>query len=285
MTLANKFTIARIILVPVFVFLAAIRGPELQVIATIVFIIASLTDMIDGQIARRYNQVSDFGKLVDPIADKLLTCAAMLVLVEWDRLPAIIAVVLVVRDHMMSGIRLIAAGSGNVIPASWSGKIKTTLQMFSFIFLLLDWKLLGYILLGLAVIMTLWSIYEYVMASKEIIRRTGMVGFLSSFLSKSIVAALVIILISTSKMSQVLGIIFIGRDIIVSGVKATKASGHGKSQIRPSGFLCFIAEMLAFILVFLGSGAANVMLILALATAILSAMDYLYDSRASLQRR
>lgn len=285
MTLANKFTIARIILVPVFVILAAIRGPELQVIATIVFVVASLTDMIDGQIARRYNQVTDFGKLVDPIADKLLACSAMLVLVEWGRLPAIIAIVLVVRDHIMNGIRLIAAGSGTVIPASWSGKVKTTLQMFSFICLLLDWKIIGYILLGLAFIMTLWSLYEYIVASKDVIQRAGATVFLSSYFSKCIVATLVIVMVAEGSMSQVVGIVFIGRDIIVSGVKATKGSGRNKAQIRPSGYLSFVVEMIAFILILLQSSGANIMLILALAAAALSAMDYLYDSREALRRR
>lgn len=285
MTLANKFTIARIILVPIFVILAAVLGPELQVLTTIVFVVAALTDLIDGQIARRYNQVSDFGKLVDPIADKLLTCAAMLVLVEWGRLPAVIAIVLIVRDHLMSGIRQIAAGMGTVIAASWSGKVKTTLQMFSFVFLLLGWSVIGYVLLGLAVIMTLWSIYEYVMASRDVIKRAGPVTFLSSFLSKSIVATLVIILMAMGRMSQLVGIVFIGRDIIVIGVKAAQAAGRGQAKIRPSGMLCFGVEMLAFILMLFNSGGANIMMILAMIAAALSAVDYLYDSRAALKGR
>ena len=133
MTLASKFTIARIILAPLFVIIAAIGFPHWNLWAAGIFIIASLTDCIDGQIARRYNQVSDFGKLIDPIADKLLTTAAMVVIVAWGKMPSWVAMILITRDVVVNSLRVVAAERGFILAAMNSGKIKTVLLFCIFL--------------------------------------------------------------------------------------------------------------------------------------------------------
>lgn len=139
MNLANKLTLIRIVLVPVFlVFIAYQDLPYGSVIATLIFIIASVTDQLDGYIARSRNQVTNFGKFMDPLADKLLVTAALISLVELQLVPAWAAIVIIAREFAVSGLRTIAASEGKVIAASWWGKIKTVIQIIAIVLLLLQ---------------------------------------------------------------------------------------------------------------------------------------------------
>jgi len=126
MTTATKFTILRVLLIPVFMVLFYM-GWNIPALA--VFIFASLTDLVDGYIARHYNQTSDLGKFLDPLADKLLVFAAMLILVEFGRFPAWAVMIVLTREFAVSGLRMIAAAKGSVIAAGWSGKFKTAATM------------------------------------------------------------------------------------------------------------------------------------------------------------
>ncbi len=139
MNLANKLTLGRIFLVPIFlIFIAATDIPYGTFIATFVFILASLTDKLDGYIARSRNQITNFGKFMDPLADKLLVTSALVSLVELHVVPGWAAVVIIAREFAVSGLRTIAASEGNVIAASWWGKIKTVIQIIAIIVLLLQ---------------------------------------------------------------------------------------------------------------------------------------------------
>lgn len=139
MNLANKLTMLRIFLVPLFLVFIAVQGiPYGTFIATFIFILASLTDQLDGYIARSRNQVTDFGKFMDPLADKLLVTAALISLVELGVMPSIAAVIIIAREFAVSGLRTIAASSGKVIAASWWGKIKTVIQIIAILLLLLQ---------------------------------------------------------------------------------------------------------------------------------------------------
>lgn len=138
MNLANKLTIGRIFLIPIFlIFIAVSDIPNGTFIATFIFILASLTDKVDGYIARSRNQITNFGKFMDPLADKLLVTAALISLVELQVVPALAAIVIIAREFAVSGLRTIAASEGNVIAASWWGKIKTVFQIIAIILLLL----------------------------------------------------------------------------------------------------------------------------------------------------
>ena len=166
MTLASKITLIRVAFIPVFmVFMylsGGIAGPWM-VVSLAVFIIASLTDYVDGQIARKYNQVSDFGKFLDPLADKLLTISAMVMFCHWGRMPAWALMVILAREFAVTGLRLIAVGKGKVIAAGWSGKIKTTCTMLG----LCVWmafptvEILGWIITSVIVLTTVYSGVEY----------------------------------------------------------------------------------------------------------------------------
>ena len=190
MNLANKLTLIRIFLVPVFLLFIATKDiPYGSFIATFIFILASLTDKLDGYVARSRNQITNFGKFMDPLADKLLVTAALISLVELHVVPAWAAVVIIAREFAVSGLRSIAAAQGKVIAASWWGKIKTVIQIIAIILLLLkvnirDAKLLKIfvidnhyvkeffsiapmIMLMVAVIITLISGYDYFKKNKE----------------------------------------------------------------------------------------------------------------------
>ena len=133
MNLPNKLTIFRVILIPFFVFflLSNAAGDMSKWIALAIFIIASLTDMLDGKIARKYNLITDFGKFMDPLADKMLVCSAMIALVGLQKIPSWIVIIIISREFIISGFRLIAADKGVVIAASYWGKFKTVFQMAS----------------------------------------------------------------------------------------------------------------------------------------------------------
>ncbi len=132
MTLASKITMIRVAFIPLYMVLMYMSGGESNLwmwIALAVFIIASLTDYVDGQIARKCNQVSDFGKFLDPLADKLLTIAAMTMFTEWGSMPAWALMLVLAREFSVTGLRLVAVGKGKVIAAGWSGKVKTACTM------------------------------------------------------------------------------------------------------------------------------------------------------------
>ncbi|MBU5590662.1 CDP-diacylglycerol--glycerol-3-phosphate 3-phosphatidyltransferase [Clostridium sp. MSJ-4] len=139
MNLANKLTIIRIFLVPVFlIFIAAQDIPYGTVIATVIFILAALTDKLDGYIARSRNQITKFGKFMDPLADKLLVTAALVSLVEYQIVPGWAAIIIIAREFAVTGLRTVAASDGTVIAASWWGKLKTVIQIIAIILLLLQ---------------------------------------------------------------------------------------------------------------------------------------------------
>ena len=170
MNLPNKLTIFRVILVIPFVALM-LNGYDLWAVA--VFIIASRTDLLDGKIARKYNLITDFGKFMDPLADKLLVCAAMICLVEMGRLPAWMVIVIISREFIISGFRLVASDNGVVIAASYWGKFKTTFQMLMIIVLILNlggvFDMIGLVLTWIALILTVVSLIDYLVKNKQVI--------------------------------------------------------------------------------------------------------------------
>lgn len=138
MNLANKLTMIRILLVPVFLLFITVKNiPYGSIIATVIFIIASVTDQLDGYIARSRNQITNFGKFMDPLADKLLVTAALVSLIELKLVASWAVVVILAREFAVSGLRTLAASNGKVIAASWWGKIKTVTQMIAILLLLL----------------------------------------------------------------------------------------------------------------------------------------------------
>lgn len=139
MNLPNKLTLLRVILIPFFIFflLTDIVGNFGPWIALAIFAIASFTDFLDGQIARKYNLVTNFGKFMDPLADKLLVCSALICFVELKLLPSWFVIIIIAREFIISGFRLVASDNGVVIAASWWGKIKTVLQMITIIFFII----------------------------------------------------------------------------------------------------------------------------------------------------
>lgn len=168
MTTASKITLARVALIPVFM-VVLLLGYNWA--ALIIFAVASLTDFVDGYIARHYNQVSDFGKFLDPLADKLLVTAAMLVFVQWGRMPAWAVMIVLTREFAVSGLRMVAASGGKVLAAGWSGKIKTASTMVGLCFMMvfplvwLDWTVTAVI-----VITTLYSGIEYFVQNWDVIK-------------------------------------------------------------------------------------------------------------------
>ena len=180
MNLPNKLTIFRVILIVPFIILllggqAGWFGDNTFVtdmIALAIFIIASLTDLIDGKIARKYNLITDFGKFMDPLADKLLVCAAMICLVEMGRLPAWMVIVIISREFIISGFRLVASDNGIVIAASWWGKSKTISQMIMIILLIADipaLSVLNTVLIWVALILTVVSLIDYLVKNKNVL--------------------------------------------------------------------------------------------------------------------
>ena len=177
MNLPNKLTIFRVVLIPFFlVFLYTdFWGRGNLYIAAAIFIIASLTDLIDGKIARKYNLVTNFGKFMDPLADKLLVCSAMIALVDFGKIAGWIVIVIIAREFIISGFRLVASDNGVVIAASYWGKFKTTFQMLMVIVLLLNFdipafKILGTVLIWIATILTVVSLIDYIVKNKDVLK-------------------------------------------------------------------------------------------------------------------
>ena len=173
MNTPNILTSARILLVPVFILLFYLNIPHATVYALIVFIIASLTDLVDGMVARKYNLVTDFGKFMDPIADKLLVLAGIIMLMSVDKVHAVIAFVLIAREMIMSGFRLVAAAKGQVMAAGILGKIKTVTQFIAICILLVVELLprmfyyLGYAMLYIGVVFSVWSCADYILRNRN----------------------------------------------------------------------------------------------------------------------
>lgn len=175
MNLPNKLTVLRVIMIPFFVFfmLTDIAGSLSKWIALGIFIIASLTDLLDGKIARKYNLVTNFGKFMDPLADKLLVCAAMICLVEIGMLPAWMVIVIISREFIISGFRLIAADNGVVIAASYWGKFKTVFQMVMICLLIADIQAIAMVTMAvtwIAVILTVVSLVDYLLKNKQVMK-------------------------------------------------------------------------------------------------------------------
>lgn len=189
MNLPNKLTIFRMILIIPFVLLllggfygwgwfCAIFGGIIEYvdyIALFLFIAASLTDLIDGKIARKYNLVTNFGKFMDPLADKLLVCAALIALVEMGRIPSWVVIIIISREFIISGFRLIASDNGIVIAASYWGKFKTTFQMVMVCLMIANISALAVvtdIVMWIALILTIVSLLDYLWKNKEVMKET-----------------------------------------------------------------------------------------------------------------
>ena len=171
MNLPNKLTLLRIILIPVFMAVLYWGFPGATWVALAIFIIASLTDMLDGKIARKYNLVTDFGKFADPLADKMLVTAAMLWFVEIGQMPAWALLIVIVREFAVSGLRMVAADKGRVIAAGWSGKVKTASTMVCICLMLLLPRFveLSAICVAVIVLTTIWSGVEYFMKNLDVL--------------------------------------------------------------------------------------------------------------------
>lgn len=175
MNLPNKLTVLRVILIPFFVLSLLLFGGSVQVLrylAAAIFIVASLTDMLDGKIARKYNLVTNFGKFMDPLADKLLVCSALICLVELGQLPAWMVIIIVSREFIISGFRLVAAEQGIVIAASYWGKFKTTFQMIAVILMIVNLQVLSLLTAActwIALILTIVSLVDYIAKNHKVL--------------------------------------------------------------------------------------------------------------------
>ena len=176
MNLPNKLTIFRVILIPFFIIALLVPGiPAGNWIALAIFIVASLTDLLDGKIARKYNLVTNFGKFMDPLADKLLVCSALICLVELSRIPSWMVVIIIAREFTISGFRLIAADNGVVIAASYWGKFKTTFQMIAVCLMIANipvLTLLTTVITWIAVVLTVVSLVDYLVKNKDVMKET-----------------------------------------------------------------------------------------------------------------
>ena len=168
MNLPNKLTLLRIILIPVFMVVLYWGFPGATYAALAIFIIASLTDMLDGKIARKYNLVTDFGKFADPLADKMLVTAAMLWFVETGQMPAWMLLIVICREFAVSGLRMIASDKGRVIAAGWSGKVKTASTMVCIVLMFLPIPApLNWACIAVIVGTTIWSGVEYFVKNRD----------------------------------------------------------------------------------------------------------------------
>ena len=171
MNLPNKLTMLRILLIPVFMVVLYMGFAGSAYVALAIFIVASLTDLLDGKIARKYNLVTDFGKFADPLADKMLTTAAMLWFVENGQMPAWALLIVIVREFAVSGLRMIAADKGTVIAAGWSGKVKTASTMVCIVLMFLPIPaVVNTICVWVIALTTLYSGVEYFVKNKDAIQ-------------------------------------------------------------------------------------------------------------------
>ncbi|HIV35103.1 MAG TPA: CDP-diacylglycerol--glycerol-3-phosphate 3-phosphatidyltransferase [Candidatus Blautia intestinigallinarum] len=175
MNTPNKLTVVRMIMVPFFVLfmLTDFAGAAGKWISLLLFVAASFTDYLDGHLARKYNLVTDFGKFMDPLADKLLVCSALICLVEMDRLAAWIVIIIIGREFIISGFRLVAADNGVVIAASYWGKFKTVSQMIMIILMIMNlggiFDILETVFVWLALILTVVSLVDYLYKNRNVL--------------------------------------------------------------------------------------------------------------------
>ncbi|MGN0165118.1 MAG: CDP-diacylglycerol--glycerol-3-phosphate 3-phosphatidyltransferase [Lachnospiraceae bacterium] len=183
MNLPNKITVFRVILIPVFVVLLMVEQiPYYNFIALGVFVLACVTDFLDGYIARKYKLVTNFGKFMDPLADKVLVCTAMILLIELDKIPSVIVAIIIAREFIISGFRLVASDNGVVIAASYIAKFKTTAQMLMCIFMLFTVdgsydgaffrfiNVLGEIFMWIALVLTIASLIDYIYKNRQVLK-------------------------------------------------------------------------------------------------------------------
>ncbi len=174
MNLPNKLTMFRVILIPFFVVFMLVDITAVDKwIALGIFIVASLTDLLDGKIARKYNLVTNFGKFMDPLADKLLVCSALICLVTLAKIPAWIVIVIIAREFIISGFRLVASDNGVVIAASYWGKFKTTFQMVMICLMIVDIQalhILTDVVMWVALILTVVSLIDYLVKNKDVMK-------------------------------------------------------------------------------------------------------------------
>ena len=175
MNLPNKLTVLRVIMIPFFVAALLYDGganQNMRYVAAELFIIASLTDMLDGKIARKYNLVTNFGKFMDPLADKLLVCSALICMIELRELPAWMVIIIISREFIISGFRLVASDNGVVIAASYWGKFKTTFQMIGVVLLIFNIPALSMvttIVIWIALALTVISLVDYVVKNAGVL--------------------------------------------------------------------------------------------------------------------
>ena len=180
MNLPNKLTTLRVIMIPFFVFfmLTDVGGNANKWIALALFVVASLTDFLDGKIARKYNLVTNFGKFMDPLADKLLVCSALICLQDLDRVPAWVVIVIIAREFIISGFRLVASDNGIVIAASYWVKFKTTFQMLMIIVMIMNlggaFDMVGTVLMWIALALTIISLVDYIAKNVQVLTQGGM---------------------------------------------------------------------------------------------------------------
>ena len=180
MNLPNKLTVLRVCMIPFFVVALLWEGGadrNFRILADVLFAAASFTDFLDGKIARKYNLVTNFGKFMDPLADKLLVCSALICLIELGQIPAWVVIIIISREFIISGFRLVASDNGIVIAASYWGKFKTVFQMLAVILLILDLPALrtaANIALGVAVVLTIVSLVDYIAKNRKVLTEGGM---------------------------------------------------------------------------------------------------------------
>lgn len=176
MNLANKLTTLRVVLIPVFLVVLLshlIAAPYNRYLAVVIFIVASITDFLDGYIARSRNMVTNFGKFMDPLADKLLVCSALVAMVELEDLPAWVVIIILSREFAITGFRTLAMEANIVMAASWWGKIKTTTQMIMIIVVLLNingMEIIELVLIALATFFTIVSGVDYIVKNKNVLK-------------------------------------------------------------------------------------------------------------------
>ena len=170
----NVLTIGRILFIPLFILILTLGHSQgSHLLASIIFAVASVTDYLDGYLARKWNVVSNFGKFADPMADKLLVMSAFIMLIELGMAPAWVVAIIICRELAVTGLRLLLVETGGtVLAAAMPGKIKTFSQMFAIIFLLLHWNLIGQLLLYIALFFTIYSGYDYFKGSAHVFRGT-----------------------------------------------------------------------------------------------------------------
>lgn len=178
MNLPNKLTILRVLLIPFYVVcqMLSVQSPLYKWIALAIFVIASLTDLLDGKIARKYNLVTNFGKFMDPLADKLLVCSALICFVELKAVPGYIVIIIIAREFIISGFRLVACEQGTVIAASMWGKVKTVFQMIMIILYIINIQQLYYIniiVMWIATALTIISLVDYIFKNRSVLSVGG----------------------------------------------------------------------------------------------------------------